>query len=231
VSKLSYQIVANGDAAVSILLTAPVSEKLSRQIQWLARFLSTELAEVITDIIPAYQSLTLCYVPTAGNHQQMLDVLATVFKNDIPQDEYESQLITIPVCYDKIYAPDMDALATAKGLSRQEVIELHSNTDYLLHMLGFSPGFLYLGGLNPLLVYPRKAIPSARVPAGSVGIGGNQTGIYPQETPGGWHIIGRTPISLFNPNLASPCVAQPLDKVRFKSIDSREFLALNEASV
>jgi KipI family sensor histidine kinase inhibitor len=230
VSKLSYQIVANGDAAVSILLTAPVSEKLSRQIQWLARFLSTELAEVITDIIPAYQSLTLCYVPTAGNHQQMLDVLATVFKNDIPQDEYESQLITIPVCYDKIYAPDMDALATAKGLSRQEVIELHSNTDYLLHMLGFSPGFLYLGGLNPLLVYPRKAIPSARVPAGSVGIGGNQTGIYPQETPGGWHIIGRTPISLFNPNLASPCVAQPLDKVRFKPINSSEFLALSEAS-
>jgi KipI family sensor histidine kinase inhibitor len=222
--------VANGDAAVSILLTAPVSEKLSRQIQWLARFLSTELAEVITDIIPAYQSLTLCYVPTAGNHQQMLDVLATVFKNDIPQDEYESQLITIPVCYDKIYAPDMDALATAKGLSRQEVIELHSNTDYLLHMLGFSPGFLYLGGLNPLLVYPRKAIPSARVPAGSVGIGGNQTGIYPQETPGGWHIIGRTPISLFNPNLASPCVAQPLDKVRFKPINSSEFLALSEAS-
>ncbi|MEP7706129.1 5-oxoprolinase subunit PxpB [Paraglaciecola sp. 25GB23A] len=228
-SKLSYQIVANGDAAVSILLTAPVNEELSRQIQWLARFLSTELAEVITDIIPAYQSLTLCYVPTKGNHQQMLDVLATVFKNDIPQDEYESQLITIPVCYDKIYAPDMDALATAKGLSRQEVIELHSNTDYLLHMLGFSPGFLYLGGLNPLLVYPRKAIPSARVPAGSVGIGGDQTGIYPQETPGGWHIIGRTPISLFNPNLASPCIAQPLDKVRFKPINSSEFLALSEA--
>ena len=230
-SKLSYQIVANGDAAVSILFTAPVSEKLSRQIQWLAKFLATELAEVITDIIPAYQSLTLCYAPTKGNQKQMLDVLATVFKNDIPQDDYESQLITIPVCYDSVYAPDMEALATAKGLSRQEVIELHSNTDYLLHMLGFSPGFLYLGGLNPLLVYPRKAIPTARVPAGSVGIGGNQTGIYPQETPGGWHIIGRTPISLFNANWASPCVAQPLDKVRFKSIDSREFLALNEASV
>jgi inhibitor of KinA len=230
VSKLSYRLMANGDAGVSILFTAPVSEKLSRQIQWLARFFITELASLITDIIPAYQSLTLCYVPIKGNRQLILDMLVKVFKNDIPQDDYESQLITIPVCYDRVYAPDIDGLAIAKGLSRQEVIALHSNTNYLLHMLGFSPGFLYLGGLNPLLVYPRKATPSARVPAGSVGIGGNQTGIYPQETPGGWHIIGRTPISLFNPYLASPCVAQPLDKVRFKPIDSSEFVALSAAS-
>lgn len=227
---LVYQLIHNGDAGLSIVFKAPVSEKLSRQIQWLAKFCLKELGDAVTDVIPAYQSLTLCYMPLADRQRRVEQTINTVLAKPLPQDNYVSQIITIPICYGAAYGPDLAYLANAIGLTQQQIIEQHSEADYLLHMLGFSPGFLYLGGLNPQLTCPRKAVPSARVPAGSVGIGGNQTGIYPQATPGGWHIIGRTPIKLFNSDLASPCIAQPLDRVRFKPIEPAEFTLLVEAS-
>lgn len=223
---MPYRIVANGDAGLSVVFTAQVSEKLTRHIQVLSRLCAKEFAGLVTDIIPAYQSLTLCYLPFAAHQQQIMEKLQRILRHDLPEQDLNSQLITIPVCYEQAYAPDLISLAQACDLSVEQVIALHSNTDYLLHMLGFSPGFLYLGGLDPRLSCPRKTTPSARVPAGSVGIGGNQTGIYPQQTPGGWHIIGRTPITLFNPNLPSPCVAQPLDKIRFTAISAADFEAI-----
>lgn len=222
-------MVANGDAAITILFKDPLSERLSRQIHWLGKFCAQKLAERVTDIIPAYQSLTLCYCPCQRTQEHIQQVLQAVLADELPEDGHESRLITVPVCYDRDYGPDLASLAKDCGMTTEQVIALHSNADYLLHMLGFSPGFLYLGGLSSKLACARKPVPSARVAAGSVGIGGNQTGIYPQASPGGWHIIGRTPIALFNPHSSSPCVAQPLDKVRFKPITVQEFNALYEA--
>lgn len=134
----------------------------------------------------------------------------------------------IPVCYDPSYGPDLDTLAAYQGLGREEVIRLHTSQAYYVFMVGFSPGFPYLGILPDELDTPRKASPALSVPAGSVGIAGKQTGIYPFNTPGGWNIIGRTPMKLFNISDANPCFLKAGDTVRFTRIDRQTFLYLNQ---
>jgi inhibitor of KinA len=141
-----------------------------------------------------------------------------------------TRIIDIPVCYEAPFAPDLPAFALGAGLSIEEVIQVHSAGTYFVHMLGFSPGFMYLGGLPPKLHCPRKATPATRVPAGSVAIGGEQTGIYPQSTPGGWHIIGRTPLMLFNATRQPPNLVNALDSVRFMPITAEQFEQLSRSN-
>lgn len=136
--------------------------------------------------------------------------------------------VEIPVCYGGEYGPDLDALAEHARLSRDEVIGRHVAAGYTVAMLGFAPGFPYLLGLDPALHVPRRADPRTRVPAGSVAIGGAQTGIYPRELPGGWNLIGRTPLVLFDPDRDPPCLLAPGDRVRFCAISAEEFAALAE---
>jgi KipI family sensor histidine kinase inhibitor len=123
--------------------------------------------------------------------------------------------VEIPVCYGLEYGPDLDAVAAHCGLSPDEVIARHTAAEYRVYMLGFSPGFPYLGGLDPNIAAPRRETPRIKVPAGSVGIAGMQTGIYPLESTGGWQIIGRTPMRLFDPGLEEPCLLRPGDRLRF----------------
>ncbi|KXI27116.1 5-oxoprolinase subunit PxpB [Paraglaciecola hydrolytica] len=230
-STLSFSIVANGDAGLTVLFAEPISEPLSRQILWLSKACKRQFAEQLIDVIPAYQSLTLLYHPSANNYQMLQEALQLILQQPVPQDDYQAKNIHIPVCYQGEYAPDLSSVAESCGLSSQEVIALHFAPEYLVHMLGFSPGFLYLGGMAKALRCARKAIPATSVPAGSVGIGGNQTGIYPQASPGGWHIIGRTPLTLFDPNRAQPCIANPLDKIIFEPISPQDFVRLSGTSL
>jgi KipI family sensor histidine kinase inhibitor len=127
----------------------------------------------------------------------------------------ESRRIEIPVIYGGSFGPDLDEVAGHCGLSPRQVVELHSSVDYIVYFLGFQPGFAYLGGLAQKLETPRRAEPRLIVPAGSVGIGGSQTGIYPLATPGGWQLIGQTPVQLFNPTAEMPTLLTPGDTVRF----------------
>jgi KipI family sensor histidine kinase inhibitor len=135
-------------------------------------------------------------------------------------------LIRIPVWYGGAVGPDLEYLAGRVGLTEEEVIKRHSDVEYLVYLLGFLPGFPYLGGMDPSIALPRRAQPRTRVPRGSVGIGGSQTGIYPLDSPGGWHLIGRTPISLFEPDKDEPTLLRPGDRVRFVAISEAEFLEL-----
>jgi KipI family sensor histidine kinase inhibitor len=134
--------------------------------------------------------------------------------------------IEIPVCYGDAYGPDLDAVAAHAGLDARDVIARHVQADYRVAMLGFMPGFPYLLGLDATLHAPRRASPRTRVPAGSVAIGGAQTGIYPRELPGGWQLIGRTPLTLFDPLREQPALLRPGQRVRFRRIDADEFEAL-----
>jgi allophanate hydrolase subunit 1 len=136
--------------------------------------------------------------------------------------------VEIPVCYGGEHGPDLDAVAAHAGLSRDEVVARHAGAGYTVAMLGFAPGFPYLLGLDPALHVPRRANPRTRVPSGSVAIGGAQTGIYPRELPGGWHLIGRTPRALFDPARNPPCLLAPGDRVRFRTITADEFAPLAE---
>lgn len=139
-------------------------------------------------------------------------------------EEEAANVIHIPVCYSGEYGPDLQTVAEHHGYSVDEVIELHTNREYRVYMLGFAPGFAYLGGMSEKLYAPRKAVPRVQIPAGSVGIGGLQTGIYPLETPGGWNIIGRTPLAMFRPWDKQPTLLRAGDRVRFVAIGPQEFV-------
>ncbi|MBY6191788.1 5-oxoprolinase subunit PxpB [Microbulbifer agarilyticus] len=239
-----FVIQSNGDTAWDICFDGEVSEALSTLIIGIESHLEHQMAggqwpEVI-ELIPAYRCLTVRYNPLQSppEDQQPLNerlerlVGEIVDANDkvrAPTPPSRATTVEIPVCYEGDYAPDMNELCESVGLTRDEVIRRHSAPCYLVHMLGFTPGFLYLGGLDPRLACPRKTKPALNLAAGSVGIGGSQTGVYPQETPGGWQIIGRTPIQLFDPARDYPFIARPLDRIQFVPISAAEFKALEMA--
>ena len=136
------------------------------------------------------------------------------------------RLAEIPVCYDPEFAPDLDEVARHAQISTKEVVDLHSTTEYRVACIGFVPGFPFLAGLPKKLATPRRDVPRKEIPAGSVGVGGAQTGIYPLRSPGGWNLIGRTPLRLFDPTKNPPALLQAGDRVRFRAITRQEFEAL-----
>ncbi len=224
-TKIKTDVQWNGDAAVTLFFDVETSEALTRYILSIAEKFKTVFSEKLIDAIPAYQSLTLCFDILTIDVNTIEKILEQEMSNNIIEatSAVESKIIEIPVCYQEAYATDLINFSEQCNLSPDEIIRLHTQKDYLVNMLGFLPGFFYLSGLDEQLHCPRKEIPSLKVPAGAVGIGGNQTGVYPVESPGGWYIIGRTPISIFNPASKHPFIAQPLDKIRFVSINVDEF--------
>ncbi len=143
--------------------------------------------------------------------------------NTVTQKKKITDIIRIPVCYETICAPDLLSLASIKGITTDELIRLHSSTTYRVFMNGFLPGFAYMGKVDETIAAPRLTTPRQKVPAGSVGIAGDQTGIYPMESPGGWQLIGRTPLALFNTDSSKPCLIEPGDQVQFYPISWNEF--------
>ncbi len=226
-STLNYSIVNNGDSALTILFEEPACEALTRKIMSVVESIKDIFDKNLLDIIPSYQSISVIYQPLSLSKETVQRKLSNILSKPINASRYWSKLIEIPVCYDDIFALDLKAVASHCGISEQRIIEIHSSKPYLVHMLGFLPGFLYLGGLDSQLYCPRKEVPANRVIAGSVGIGGNQTGVYPVDSPGGWNIIGRTPTVLFNPTQDNPVIASPLDQVRFVPISHAEYLTLH----
>ncbi|MGJ8680060.1 5-oxoprolinase subunit PxpB [Paraglaciecola sp.] len=222
----NYQLVTNGDSGITILFKQEISQLLSRRISALAKLCEQEFAAQLSQVIPAYQSLTLCYLPDKISFKVLWDKLELMLQNPIEIDRTQSRKIVIPVCYESAFSLDMHTVTQHTQLTRDEIIQKHTQTEYFVHMLGFSPGFLYLGGMSDELSCPRKSSPDLKVPAGSVGIGGAQTGIYPHTSPGGWQIIGQTPFTLFDINRAQPCIAQALDVVIFESITGSQYQEL-----
>lgn len=218
----------------------------SARVHAAARILRDAGLRGVIDIAPAYASLLVRFDPLAwpgpgeGDpaHPMLAEQLRTCLQAThthsgvAPGNAHEPppaagvRAIDIPVCYGGDHGTDLDAVAERAGLSRDEVVARHVAGDYTVAMLGFAPGFPYLLGLDPALHVPRHASPRTRVPAGSIAIGGAQTGIYPRELPGGWNLIGRTPLALFDPARERPCLLAPGDRVRFHPIDAVEFARL-----
>ncbi|MBI2284352.1 MAG: 5-oxoprolinase subunit PxpB [Bacteroidetes bacterium] len=229
-----YQYYACGDHAVTIALGNGVSVAVNEQVMRLYRYLVAQKAEAVLDIIPAYNSLTVVYNPLLlirkypgrspyGMMQSRLQQSVAAMGHI---QEQTARKMEIPVCYDRSLAPDMETVAALHQLPVAEVIRLHTATAYRVYMIGFLPGFAYMGSVQEKLITPRKATPRTCVPAGSVGIAGEQTGIYPLDSPGGWQLIGQTPLQLFNVQQANPCLLQPGDEVRFYPISLAEFQKL-----
>lgn len=217
-----------GDQALVVEFGDRIDAALSLRIASLAAQLRESRLPGVTDIVPAYTTLALHYDPAAlgagaSPYEALAEAVGTWLDDPSAGEQVTGRTVEIPVCYGGDFGEDLEALARDRGLSIDDAIALHSAPAYHVHMLGFVPGFAYLGGLDARLATPRRSTPRPRVPAGSVGIGGEQTGVYPLETPGGWQIIGRTPLQLFQPQAMPPCLLSAGDTVRFVPISARQF--------
>lgn len=183
----------------------------------------------LRDLVPAYTSLAVFFDPERIDADAARAWIAAQDAGDDPEAPTSPRIVEIPVRYGGAFGEDLDAAAAELSLTPDTLAARHRAPLYTVAMIGFAPGFPYLGGLDPALALPRLATPRTRVPAGSVGIGGAQTGIYPRESPGGWRLIGRTPLTLFDPRRASPSLLAPGDRVRFVAIDDDAFARLARA--
>ena len=220
-----------GDAAVVLEFGEGISPTTHRAIQAFSSYLAQHPFLGLLEYVPAFTTLTVYYDPwrvSENGRHQPYERVAESLRQMLPAAQATevgtaSTTIEIPVCYGGAFGPDLEFVAQHAGLTSNEVIALHSAPDYLVHMIGFAPGFPYLGGLDARLATPRKPQPRALVPAGAVGIAGPQTGIYSMPTPGGWQLIGRTPLRLFNPEWAQPSLLQAGQHLRFVPIGEAEY--------
>lgn len=214
-----------GDAAVVLTLGDIVDEAMSARVRALAAAINHHPPRGVTDVVPAFASVAVFYDPvhTGGFSRLRAELESIAARAELAVVSVEPRRIEIPVCYGGEYGPDLEAVAAHAGTTVGEVVALHSAGDYLVHAIGFVPGFPYLGGLSPRLATPRRATPRRLVPAGAVGIGGEQTGVYPLATPGGWNLIGRTPTRLFDPAREEPALLRAGDRVHFKPIPTGSF--------
>lgn len=207
-----------GNSAILIEFADEINETINDRVHALAEALRTSARPEIRDLIPAYASLLVCYDAQRLTFAEMdaflRDTLAALTM-DAPRP---ARLVEIPTRYGGEFGPDLTFVAAHNHLTEDEVIRLHTSVVYRVYLLGFLPGFAYLGSVPESIAVPRLETPRTRVPAGSVGIAGRQTGIYPLESPGGWRIIGRTALPLFDPHHEPPTLLRPGDRVRFVAI-------------
>ena len=212
-----------GDLAVRAAFGAEISPRLNVHIRRFCHRLGAEPIRGVTEWVPGYAAVTVYYRPWDIGYDALRRALAQHAGEAGATPTPEAGRVEVPVCYGGECGPDLEEVAAAHGLTPAQVIERHTGSDYLVYFLGFLPGFPYLGGLDPSLATPRRATPRPSVPAGSVGIAGTQTGVYPLETPGGWQIIGRTPLCLYDPDQQPPALLAAGDHVRFVPITAGQF--------
>lgn len=217
------------DQSLLIYFGEEITIKVHEQVRKMLHLLEAESLPGLRNLHPAYCSLLVKFDALKWRHEalekKLRNYLGRLDKVKLP----EPRQVEIPVCYGGDYGPDLADVAATHGMTPERVIELHTATRYLVYFLGFTPGFAYLGELSRELVTPRLATPRKKVPAGSVGIARNQTGVYPFETPGGWRLLGRTPISMFRTDRESLSLLSIGDRVRFVPISRERFAELQTA--
>jgi KipI family sensor histidine kinase inhibitor len=218
------RIVPAGDASLIVELAARIDSDVNARLIGLARAIREAAIQGVVEVVPAYGSLAVYFDPLKVDAEGLTPHIEELLEKPAAATTHvEPRVITVPVCYGGSFGPDLGVIAAFAGLSEADVVLMHASTSYRVFMLGFLPGFAYLGTVNPRIAAPRRDMPRARVAAGSVGIAGGQTGVYPFETPGGWQIVGRTPIRPCDFTRAAPFLFAPGDHVRFEPIEAQEF--------
>jgi KipI family sensor histidine kinase inhibitor len=218
-----HRITWIGDSAVVVEFEARIDPAISDRALDLARAIAAIRPTGVRDIVPTYHAVTVHFDPWGTDVVSLFERLGREAERRPPQASGGQAMIRIPVCYGGAYGPDLLEVAAWSGLGEDEVVGRHASAVYRVFMLGFLPGFAYLGSVDRTIAMPRKDSPRVRVPEGSVGIAGEQTGVYPQTSPGGWRIIGRTPMRLFDLSRPQPFLLGPGDLVRFYRIEAAEF--------
>lgn len=212
-----------GEFAVTLQIAHDVNHEVFEQISRWAAAIDAAPPVGLREIVPAMVSLTAYFDPEKTTPTQIASAVLRLRPTEIRVAATQNPVIEIPVCYGGTHGVDLNDVSRHSGLSPDEVIRIHSSGEYRVHMVGFMPGFPYLGGMSERIATPRRETPRTSIPPGSVGIGGRQTGIYPLETPGGWQLIGRTPCKLFDPQRVPPTLLVAGDRVCFRPIAVEEF--------
>ena len=221
---LKLQVV--GEDALMLYLGDVADPQTSARVQAAVAVIDQVLDDDLVDLVPSYASILILFDPLRVDHHSVTRRVRNALKNLSPQPPSEGRTVTLPVHYSAETGTDLTTLAARASLSVDAVIKLHSETEYRVFAIGFAPGFAYLGQVDERIAAPRLATPRARVPGGSVAIADRQTAVYPADSPGGWNLIGRCPVTMFNPNAQPSMPVCVGDKVRFEPIDRNRFLAL-----
>mgnify|MGYP002725698906 CR=1 FL=1 len=211
-----------GDAALVVEFGDTIDPETNREVHNLANRLDSMEVRGLVELIPTYRSLLVSFDPLVATFNDIKKVVEGVADQPGDNARNETRIVMIPTLYAGEYGPDIEFVAQNAGMTIEEVIAVHSGTDYLVYMMGFAPGFPDLGGLDERLATPRLESPRLEIAAGSVGIAETQTGIYPIASPGGWRLIGRAPLLLFDPNAEPPTVLNAGDYVRFIPMESED---------
>ena len=213
-----------GDRAISIDFGQVIDPTINRHIrQTIERIKELQLDGII-ELVPTYCALLVEYDAMLYSYSEICNIIEPTLEEGMTNTTNELvTVVEVPTVYGGEFGPDLSFVASHNHLSEDEVISIHSGTDYLVYMLGFIPGFTYLGGMDPRIATPRLSSPRTLIPAGSVGIAGEQTGTYPSDSPGGWQIIGRTPVTMYDMSKAQAALLKAGDYVRYVPIDESEF--------
>ena len=220
---IELRIAHAGDAALLVELPPVIAAETSARVIAHGNAVRERCGAMIRDVVVGYCSLTVYFDPLALDHAWLEAEIRRTAEELPAAVAVDGPLLDVPVCYGGDLGPDLRDVATLTGCTEEEVVAIHSGTTYRVYVVGFVPGFAYMAPLDPRISLPRRATPRTRVPAGSVAIAAGQTGIYPSETPGGWHLIGRTRIAPYDAARRAPFLFAPGDRVRFRAIDRSEF--------
>ncbi len=228
---MEARILIAGESCFFVDFGNRIDRELNARVQGLKGNLEKDPFPGMGELIPTYRSLAVYFDPLKVELSEVKGCLERALRTPAAETPEANLQISIPVCYGGSYGPDLEKVAESCGISVQEVISRHSGSELYCYMLGFTPGFPYLGGMDPSIATPRLANPRKVIAAGSVGIAGAQTGVYPTDSPGGWQIIGRTPLKLYDPQRRPPTAIQPGMTVKFYPITPKEFEAIQEQSL
>lgn len=226
------RFLLTGDTSLSVEFGNEISTEINAKIRAFNIALENSKIPGIVETVPTYRSLMVHYDPGVILYHELVQELKGLMGQLSSIQIPPSDVLEIPVLYGGEYGPDLDFVAKNAGKTPEEVIQIHTSTEYLIYMLGFTPGFTYLGGMDESIATPRLKQPRVKIPAGSVGIAGSQTGVYPIDSPGGWQLIGQTPVRMYDPNRAEPILPKAGEYIKFYSITQKEFdkIAAQEAA-
>jgi inhibitor of KinA len=222
------RIRLSGDRALLVEYGDGIDPVVNEKVRAMTALLKKNLPAGVEAVVPAYRSLSILYDPLATTTARLAEILHALEADFCAAQIAEPKVVPIPVCYGGEFGPDIGVVAEHTGLAEQEIVAVHASVDYPIYMIGFTPGFCYLGGLDRRLQTPRRKTPRTNLPAGSVGVAESQTGVYPVESPGGWQIIGQTPLRLFAPARKNPFLYEAGDRIRFVPVAEAEFRRLRE---
>lgn len=224
------KFLCQGDTALVVEFGDKIDPELNRRVHRLSRKIRRECMQLIEAVVPTYRSLLVFFDPLQVERTALIEKISAMAENmqNEPGTDFGAKTVIIPTLYGGESGPDIEFVAEHNHLTIDDVIRIHTSVPYRIYMMGFTPGFPYLGGMSEKIATPRLTTPRTHIPAGSVGIAGMQTGLYPVESPGGWRLIGRTPLSVFDPQGKPPFLYGAGDFLQFEAISEPEYARIRE---